>query len=80
MLIVVVVARQTRQMFLAEGQIVEFILEDDAGMEEAVLDDIVAGGLLLIAEGNLCQIVFPSVGILGRRQTVFVGLLVVRFS
>ena len=57
---------QAGQLFLAEGQVVEFVLEDDARVVESVLDDEVAGSHLLLGEGNLCQIVFTFVWIVLR--------------
>ena len=43
-------------MLLAERQVVELILEDDAGMEEGIFQDLMGCGLLLFREGYLRQI------------------------
>ena len=80
MLVVAIVACQARQVFLTESQVIEFILEDNTRMEKSVLNDIVASSLLLVGEGNLRQIVFTLMGVLGWREffllanTVFGGL------
>ena len=42
---------------LAESEVVELIFEDDARMEQSVLDEIIALGLLFIRERYLCQII-----------------------
>ena len=61
--VVVIVACQSQQLFLAQRQVVEFVLEDDARVEQPVLDDVVGGSLLLFCEWYLCQIVVALVGI-----------------
>ena len=54
---------EPRQRLFAERQIIEFVLENDAGVEQAVLDDVVTLDLLLVRERNLRQIIFTGVWI-----------------
>ena len=70
---VCILGGQTRQCFLAETQVVQFVLEDNARMEQAVLDKVVTLGQLLFGERNLGQIVFTVMGVLG--QCVGFGIL-----
>ena len=63
--IVGILGSQSRQCLLTEPEIVEFVLEDDARMEEAVLDQVVAGSPLLVREGYLRQVVFALMGVEG---------------
>ena len=55
------VGEQTRECLLAERQVVELVLEDDARVVESVLNDEVAGCYLLLGERNLCEVVFALV-------------------
>ena len=64
-------AGQPGELFLGQGEVFEFVLEDDARVEQAVHDNLVAGGLLLFGEGYLCQIVLAVVRVVG--QGVFGG-------
>ena len=56
-LVVGVIGSQSAQVSLADVQALHLILQDDTGMEQPILDDIVTGGLLLIGEWYLRQIV-----------------------
>ena len=71
-LVVRVLPRQSGEVFLAERQVVELVLEDDTGIEESLLDDGIAGGNLLFGKGNLCQVVRTVVRVEG--GTVGCGL------
>ena len=75
-LVVGIVGGQACQHLLAQLQVVEFVLDDDAGMVETVLDGIVAGCHLFLRKGYLCQVVFTIVRILGGRVCQrFVGVV-----
>ena len=65
MLVVGIVPRQSRQVFLAQRQVVQLVFDDDTGVIQAVLDDIMTGGQLFLRKGNLRQIVFAVVGVEG---------------
>ena len=54
-------------MTLAERQVLKLGLEDDARMEEGILNDGVASRLLFFGEGDLCEIIRSLVGIVGQR-------------
>ena len=60
-----IVLRQAQQLFLAEFQVVEFVFEDDARLQQSLLNDGVARGLLFVSEGNLSQIKFAVMGVVG---------------
>ena len=66
LLVVGIVLRQSQQVLLREVQVVEFILEDDARLEQRLLDDGVAGLLLLVGEGDLGQIVLSVVRVVSQ--------------
>ena len=53
---VLILAGESYEVLLAERQVVELILEDDAGMEEGIFQDLMGCGLLLFREGYLRQI------------------------
>ena len=54
-------------MALTEFQVREFVLEDDASVEESVLDDIVRGGHLVFCKRYLRQVVLTVMGVVGQR-------------
>ena len=56
MFIILIVVCQSAQEFLAQSQVVHLILQDDTCLEQRLLDDLMAGCLLLIGKGYLCQI------------------------
>ena len=60
-----VLSSKAQEIFFTELQIVEFILEDDAGLAEAVHYNGIAGLHLFGREGYLSQIVLTTVGITG---------------
>ena len=49
-----------------QGEILQFVFFDDAGIVEAVADNIVGSGLGLVREGNLLEIVGALVGVVGQ--------------
>ena len=57
---------QTCQRLFAETQVVKLVLEDDASMEQAVFNKVVALSNLLFGKRYLCQIVLALVGVEGR--------------
>ena len=63
--VVGIVVQEPQQVLLAQWQVGEFVFEDDACVEQPVLDDVVGGGLLFVGKGNLCQIVFAVVRVVG---------------
>ena len=65
LLVLGIVLRQTQQLLLAEFQIVEFVLENDARLQEGFLYDGVARGLLIVCERNLRQIELAVMRIVG---------------
>ena len=65
LLVVGILAGQPAQRLLAELQVVQLVLEDDARMKQTVLDEVVALGFLFVGEGDLCQVVFAIVRVVG---------------
>ena len=65
MLKVRIVACQPQELFFAEAQVFEFVLEDDARVQQPVLDDVVAGGLHLVGGRYLRQVVLAVVWVVG---------------
>ena len=49
-----IVLGESHEILFAEAQVVELILEDDACMEEGILQNVMGSSLLLCREGNLC--------------------------
>ena len=64
-LVVGVIGSQSAQIAFADAQALHLILQDDACMEQTILDDIVTDGLLLIGEWDLRQVIFTVVRIKG---------------
>ena len=60
------VVGESQQVLFAQVQVAELVLEDDAGMEQTVLDNVVRGGNLVFCEGYLSQIVFSVVRVVGQ--------------
>ena len=58
---------EARQQLLTLPQVVQFVLEDDAAMEQPVHQEAVAGCQLLFRERNLGKVVLTLVGVLSRR-------------
>jgi len=58
-LVVAVVVRQSAEVLLGQGQVVQLVLEDDASVMQTVLQQQVAGGKLFGREGYLSQVVLP---------------------
>ena len=58
-----IVLGESRKILLAEGQVVELVLEDDTCMEEGILQNLMGSGFLLFCERYLCQIVGWLMGI-----------------
>ena len=54
------------ELFLSQPEVLQFILEDDARVEEAVHDNKVAFSLLLLGEGDLCQVILAVVRVVGQ--------------
>ena len=50
---------KSAQVAFAQPQVVEFIFKDDAGVEEAVFQNLVAGCHLFFRKRNLGQIILP---------------------
>ena len=65
--------RQAQQLLLGQTQVLELVLEDDASMEQTVLYNQVALSHLILREGNLQQIVFSFVGIVGGTVVLQIG-------
>ena len=59
-------ALEPREVFLAQFQEVEFVLENDPGVEQSVLYDKVAGLHLLLGERYLREVVLPFVRVVLR--------------
>ena len=57
------VGEQTRECLLAERQVVELVLEDDARVVESVLNDEVASCHLFFGERYLCEVILTLVRI-----------------
>ena len=63
--VVGVVGEQTVELRLRGGVVVHLVLEDDAHVVQALLDDVVGGGLLLVRQGDLLEVVFGVVRVVG---------------
>ena len=68
-----VLAGQSCKGLLAQRQVVELVLEDDAGVEQTFLDDIVALGHLFLSKRNLCQVVLAVMRVEGCAVGLFCG-------
>ena len=66
MFVFIVVIRQSSQMTFAERQVVEFVFEDDACMEECVLNECMTSRFLFLCERYLGEIISPFVGVVGQ--------------
>ena len=70
LLVVGILSGDTRQLFLGQTEVLEFVLEDNARVVESVHDDEVALLHLLLSEGNHGEVVLTVMRV-GSQRVLF---------
>ena len=69
-----ILCHKPRKGLLASWQVVQFVLEDDTGMQQSVFDNLVAGSHLFLGEWYLRQVVFTLVRVVDGRVHLLLKL------